>query len=481
MLGTAGVAPCRLQMPWGVFFLGAVAGWAHYNFERWLGRRSVESLWPDTIPSQPALCSAGGHSMYVSLAAQLDRVERTGCGERKSATCMMKIGRDRNDGMGSQMNRRLSLFVAAFMLNCAFEHAPILPMNARSAKHGVKPGAAEHHFRLSGAIGAPIDALASESVCRIRSRKQSWGEGCPSLHPDIFRNNTRLEALGATFFAAAAPRDGTAALLSLAARTHFLYRVEQWQRESEGQGVTCGSDPIYFPAALDRCRYLQARVALRAAYYDPQTPKQHAHCPPFAGGEYQPSRGAARPAQRSLDWFQPARAGTMPLEIAVHMRRGDLRSVDPGRFIQMDSYKHSLRALIAEVEGLRATWAQLGRLLLPQLHVMSEGLAADFAALPRWLNSTWPVRLHLDSDPLATIDHLIGADVLVGSISSYSNTAMMYSAGVHLQANFANEFDPPLPWRNLHKQPALQREFRCQLSAHLEYKWRQKSGTSLRF
>ena len=48
--------------------------------------------------------------------------------------------------------------------------------------------------------------------------------------------------------------------------------------------------------------------------------------------------------------------------------------------------------------------------------------------------------------PYETMRHLVGADVLLKSISSFSNVASLYSAGVKLHFGFSPELPPaPLP------------------------------------
>jgi hypothetical protein len=119
------------------------------------------------------------------------------------------------------------------------------------------------------------------------------------------------------------------------------------------------------------------------------------------------------------------------------------------------------------------------------LHVMSSSdydkPMEDQLPLEPWrvllepLNVT--LRAHVDADTLSTMRHLIGADVLFKSASSFSDTASLYSVGLKLAAYRSRdaprqlfELHPTLP--QMREGGAAREEFVCTLLAHLAWKAR---------
>ena len=104
----------------------------------------------------------------------------------------------------------------------------------------------------------------------------------------------------------------------------------------------------------------------------------------------------------------------------------------------------------------------------------------DQLPLEQWRELLEPLnvtlRAHVDADTLSTMRHLIGADVLFKSASSFSDTASLYSVGLKLAAYRSRdaprqlfELHPTLPQM---REDGAREEFVCTLLAHLAWKAR---------
>jgi len=171
------------------------------------------------------------------------------------------------------------------------------------------------------------------------------------------------------------------------------------------------------------------------------------------------------------------------LHIAAHVRRGDLHRLDPRRLVPNDKLGVVFGEVAEVVAELRRETEE-GEAgggyprLAATLHVMSEGWLGGFP-LRQWeasLNaSNVSLAFHLSADPFETMHHLIHADVLIKTISGFSDVASTYSAGVKLYFCCAPELLEAEPPGIVVEPPGLQdpatrEEFLCQLRAHLRWK-----------
>ncbi len=200
--------------------------------------------------------------------------------------------------------------------------------------------------------------------------------------------------------------------------------------------------------------------------------------------------GDRQPAHASRALHASAHHSALRLHVAVHIRRGDLRRLDRARYVSNERWTELiglLAELLAEVgarwSALRSVRARLP-LLEPLVHVMSssdyDGAQQDALPLEKWraalARRNVTLRAHVDADTLATMRHLIGADVLLKSNSGFSDTASLYSAAVKLV--FFRSRDAQRQSFELHPTLARLRDdgardtFVCTLLAHLAWKAR---------
>jgi len=151
--------------------------------------------------------------------------------------------------------------------------------------------------------------------------------------------------------------------------------------------------------------------------------------PYFYGVESSPERYRAVIPELRRKYFRgqvPKRGSS--LEIAVHVRRGDVTATHGQRHTAIEQV----------VEKLRHTLAVLDELSLPRhVAVYSQGGTAGLEGLRRL-----GADLRLDIDAIATMRQLIEADVLLMSKSSFSYVAALISDGVKLYEPF---WHAPLP------------------------------------
>ena len=118
----------------------------------------------------------------------------------------------------------------------------------------------------------------------------------------------------------------------------------------------------------------------------------------------------------------------------------------------------------------QADWSKSERLPRRSWHALCTAANTTFAT-------------HVDSDPLETMHHLIGADVLLKSNSGYSDVAAAYSAGLKLffvpsRELALSSFGPLEPsaafpsreWGYGLRDPSTRREFVCALLAHMRFR-----------
>jgi hypothetical protein len=135
---------------------------------------------------------------------------------------------------------------------------------------------------------------------------------------------------------------------------------------------------------------------------------------------------------------KPALVGLNPqaLNIAVHLRRGEITKDGPyrSRYIEAD---HAAAKVMRALDTLPKSDAR------PRvIHIHSEGKPSDFEPF-RKLKAV----LHLNEDAYTTFHHLVSADVLYMTKSSFTYLAAILSKGVCFYDPF---WHPPLPgWRIL--------------------------------
>ena len=135
---------------------------------------------------------------------------------------------------------------------------------------------------------------------------------------------------------------------------------------------------------------------------------------------------------------KPVLTGLNPaaINVAVHLRRGEITKDGPhrDRYIEAD---HAAAKVMRALDTLPKTDAR------PRvLHIHSEGKPSDFEPFLK-LGAV----LHLNEDAYTTFHHLVSADVLYMTKSSFSYLAAILSKGECFYDPF---WHPPLPgWRIL--------------------------------
>ena len=181
------------------------------------------------------------------------------------------------------------------------------------------------------------------------------------------------------------------------------------------------------------------------------------------GAAYRPHRALrARLSAPPLQWFRRDPADMV--QLAVHMRRGDLASsrTSPtdlcftfNRWIPDDYFSMVLTALVRELAsaGLRVS-----------VHIFREAACGGSAVQcgDAWPNSTtnevafdWKrillaagaaaVRVHAGADVVSTMWHMIEADVFIPSISGFSLIASQLSTSLVLEPGAAESSKPCVP------------------------------------
>lgn len=129
----------------------------------------------------------------------------------------------------------------------------------------------------------------------------------------------------------------------------------------------------------------------------------------------------------------PLRSLPGPLHVAVHVRRGDVnrRSRAAARLVPNEVYLRAMRQVLAQA-GSREV----------HFHIYSEGELDSAEDNFREFAITRQVYFHLNEDACSTFHHLVSADVLIMSKSSFSFVAGLYSSGLVLYLPF---WHPCLP------------------------------------
>ncbi len=104
--------------------------------------------------------------------------------------------------------------------------------------------------------------------------------------------------------------------------------------------------------------------------------------------------------------------GNTTKHVALHMRRGDVNQEEwPDKWLPQSTELKCAEMVMKEINAAHSTGCT-------QLHIMSEGKEADFAAFKHF-----NPQYHLSQDALKTFHHMVKADVLILSPSTFSNTA----------------------------------------------------------
>jgi hypothetical protein len=129
----------------------------------------------------------------------------------------------------------------------------------------------------------------------------------------------------------------------------------------------------------------------------------------------------------------PLRFRPGPLHVAVHVRRGDVNCHPrhAARLVPNEVYLRAMRQVLAQAGGRDV-----------HFHIYSEGELDSAEDNFREFAITRQVHFHLNEDACATFHHLVRADVLLMSKSSFSFVAGLYSAGLVLYLPF---WHPCLP------------------------------------
>jgi hypothetical protein len=136
------------------------------------------------------------------------------------------------------------------------------------------------------------------------------------------------------------------------------------------------------------------------------------------------------------------------ITVGVHLRRGDVGPAHQRRFTSLDTVCETLRQAKSILDALGEDHT---------IALFSEGEAADFREM-----QAMGAKLFLNADALWTMRHLIEADILIMSKSSFSYVAALISDGIKLYEPFwhsplsgwirrepGGEFDPNLFGRQL--------------------------------
>ena len=125
--------------------------------------------------------------------------------------------------------------------------------------------------------------------------------------------------------------------------------------------------------------------------------------------------------QKTFRAGQP-RSAPGVLQVAVHMRRGDVTPEMPRRYTPLSRIIPVLESVKLTLEVFHADY---------EISLYSQGDLTDFCALQEWA-----VNFHLDEDPVWTMQQLVAADILIMSRSSFSYVAALLSEGIKLYEPF---------------------------------------------
>lgn len=126
------------------------------------------------------------------------------------------------------------------------------------------------------------------------------------------------------------------------------------------------------------------------------------------------------PKEMYASYYQPGK-----VNIAIHIRRGDVYKHRVNRFTTNEFYKDLLIDIVSVLDFLH---------LEPSIHIYSQGLPEDFGAL-----NELDVTFHLDECTYTTFYNLTQADVLVMAKSSFSYATALYSKAIKIYQPFLHQ------------------------------------------
>jgi len=147
----------------------------------------------------------------------------------------------------------------------------------------------------------------------------------------------------------------------------------------------------------------------------------------------------------SFSWISPVRDTKKPLQIAVHVRRGELFLVDSNRLLPNEYFLHHMYALVYICKSLGLNFAftvytekpTQPRVISPQYHGMCDRFAADSLIYPGQTDiSLFENHPHtvckVNTDPFEAFQEMCQADILICSLSSFSYTAGLLNKQGHI-------------------------------------------------
>lgn len=169
---------------------------------------------------------------------------------------------------------------------------------------------------------------------------------------------------------------------------------------------TCGIETYVFNP-----KYWNDRVCLSAKHF-------HAFC------QLAPHYGeiVAKKIRTAYWRDEQARAPGDPIDLCVHVRRGDVRPDDPETAYRFTSHSE----IVSLLEWMLPIMRRQGRQV--RLHVYSNGRPSDFEDFPEFPELAY----HLEASALDTFKALAKADVLITTRSDFSHLAAIYCRGIVL-------------------------------------------------
>lgn len=118
------------------------------------------------------------------------------------------------------------------------------------------------------------------------------------------------------------------------------------------------------------------------------------------------------------------------VNIAVHIRRGDVYKHRVNRFTDNEFYRDLLIDISSMLDSLQ---------LEPSIHIYSQGLREDFGVL-----NDLDLTFHLDECTYTTFYNLTSADILIMAKSSFSYAAALFSKAIKIYQPFLHQ--PQQDW-----------------------------------
>jgi hypothetical protein len=112
------------------------------------------------------------------------------------------------------------------------------------------------------------------------------------------------------------------------------------------------------------------------------------------------------------------------INIAVHVRRGDVAQGDKDRY----THNYFIKRIVEQISNV------LSELKVKYIfHIYSEGIVENFSEF-----NDDNIIFHLNECPFTTFHHMVSADVLVMAKSAFSYSAALFSKGIKVYIPFAH-------------------------------------------